>query len=138
MAGQGIRREQHLRRQSDFQALRKSGLSRAHPLVVLRAAPNALPYVRFGFVVSKRVSKLAVVRNRIRRRMREIVRRLPLGEGWDMLIIARKDAADAAFARPTGRSGEAGKPPGDRGDNAAPQRRRRGGERTGCVGLRSE
>ena len=98
MAGQGIRREQHLRRQSDFQALRKSGLSRAHPLVVLRAAPNALPYVRFGFVVSKRVSKLAVVRNRIRRRMREIVRRLPLGEGWDMLIIARKDAADAAFA----------------------------------------
>ena len=98
MAGQGIRREQHLRRQSDFQALRKSGLSRAHPLVVLRAGPNALPYVRFGFVVSKRVSKLAVVRNRIRRRMREIVRRLPLGEGWDMLIIARKDAADAAFA----------------------------------------
>ena len=97
MAGQGIRREQHLRRQSDFQALRKSSLSRAHPLVVLRAAPNALPYVRFGFVVSKRVSKLAVVRNRIRRRMREIVRRLPLGEGWDMLIIARKDAADAAF-----------------------------------------
>ncbi len=98
MAGQGIRREQHLRRQSEFQALRKSGLSRAHPLVVLRAAPNALPYVRFGFVVSKRVSKLAVVRNRIRRRMREIVRRLPLGEGWDMLIIARKGAADAAFA----------------------------------------
>ena len=97
MAGQGIRREQHLRRQSEFQALRKSGLSRAHPLVVLRAAPNALPYVRFGFVVSKRVSKLAVVRNRIRRRMREIVRRLPLGEGWDMLIIARTGAADAAF-----------------------------------------
>ena len=97
MAGQGIRREQRLRRQSEFQALRKSGLSRAHPLVVLRAAPNALPYVRFGFVVSKRVSKLAVVRNRIRRRMREIVRRLPLGEGWDMLIIARTGAADAAF-----------------------------------------
>ncbi len=98
MAGQGIRREQHLRRQNEFQALRKRGLSRAHPLVVLRAAPNALPYVRFGFVVSKRVSKLAVVRNRIRRRMREIVRRLPLGEGWDMLIIARKGAEDAAFA----------------------------------------
>lgn len=98
MAGQGIRREQRLRRQSDFQALREHGLSRAHPLAVLRATPNALPYVRFGFVVGKRVSRLAVARNRTRRRLREIARRLPLREGWDLLFIARRPALEASFS----------------------------------------
>ena len=98
MAGQGIRREQRLRRQSDFQALRERGLSRAHPLAVLRAAPNALPYVRLGFVVGRRVSRLAVARNRTRRRLREIARSLPLREGWDLLFIARRSALEASFS----------------------------------------
>jgi len=64
---------------------------------VLRAVPNALDYTRFGFVVSKRVSMNAVDRNRVRRRLREIVRRAPVREGWDQLLIARKPILDADF-----------------------------------------
>lgn len=97
MSAQSIRREQRIRSNNDFQTLRKRGISRAHPLLVLRAAPNELPYPRFGFVVSKRVSKLAVVRNRVRRRMKEIARRLPWSDGWDLLLIARPDAGTASF-----------------------------------------
>ena len=65
---------------------------------MLRATPNALPYVRFGFVVSKRTAPLAVTRNRTRRRFREIVRALSFLGGWDVLLIARKGGVDASFA----------------------------------------
>ncbi len=95
MPAQTLGREQRLRRQSDFQALRERGISRAHPLLVLRAAPNGLPYARFGFVVGRRVDRGAVVRNRTRRRMREIARRTPVRAGWDLLFPARRAAAQA-------------------------------------------
>ena len=94
---QTFTRDQRLRRKSDFQALREHGVSRAHPLLVLRAVPNALPYARFGFVVGRRVATRAVDRNRVRRRLREIVRRLPVRGGWDQLLIARKSIVDADF-----------------------------------------
>ena len=98
MPAQTLGREQRLRRQSDFQALRERGISRAHPLLVLRAAPNGLPYARFGFIVSRRVALRAVVRNRTRRRMREIARRTPVHTGWDLLFIARRAVVQARFA----------------------------------------
>ncbi len=95
---QTLNQEQRLRRKSDFQALRENGISRAHPLLVLRATPNALPYTRFGFVVGRRVSLKAVERNRIRRRLREIVRRAPLRAGWDQLLIARRSSVGVDFS----------------------------------------
>ena len=49
------------------------------PLLVLRTLPNELPHNRYGFVVSKRVGG-AVVRNRVRRRLQEIV--MAVGQGW--------------------------------------------------------
>ena len=95
--GAAIRREQRLRYQRDFQAISRHNLSRAHPLLVLRMAPNSLPYSRFGFVVGRRVSRKAVVRNRVRRRIREAVRRTPVRGGWDLLFVARPSAADATY-----------------------------------------
>jgi ribonuclease P protein component len=64
---------------------------------VLRAVPNSLGLTRFGFVVSKRVSMNAVDRNRVRRRLREIVRQAPILKGWDQLLIARKSIVEADF-----------------------------------------
>ncbi|MDE2765481.1 MAG: ribonuclease P protein component, partial [Chloroflexota bacterium] len=87
-----------LRRRADFAALRERGASYAHPYLVLRAAPNALPHSRFAFAVSKRVAKHAVARNLLRRRMREVARRSDLRGGWDALFIARPACAGADFA----------------------------------------
>lgn len=58
-------------------------------------------HCRFGFSVSKRVGN-AVVRNRVKRRLKEAARveLLPRIElGWDFVVIARKDAADADYHR---------------------------------------
>ena len=97
MTGQGLSRAQRIRHQRDFQALREHGASRAHPFLVMRAMPNALPHTRFGFIVSKRAAPLSVTRNRVRRRLREIVRALHFQNGWDVLLIARQSTAETQF-----------------------------------------
>jgi ribonuclease P protein component len=39
----------------------------------------------------------AVVRNKIKRRLREILRQMDLPPGWDIIIIARNPAANADY-----------------------------------------
>jgi len=65
--------------------------------MVVRALANGLDLSRYGFSVSKRVGK-AVVRNRVKRRLREIFRIIPLKPGWDVIVIARPASADADYS----------------------------------------
>lgn len=96
MTGQGLGRKQRLRRMKDFEALRRAD-SRAHPLLVMRARANGLSHSRFGFIVSKRVSPLAVTRNKVRRRLKEAVRTVEFQKGLDVLVIARKDSPSVTY-----------------------------------------
>jgi ribonuclease P protein component len=54
---------------------------------------------RFGFVISSKVSKKAVVRNKIRRRLRTSVgRRLgDIKPGYDIAVLVFKDVLDMGF-----------------------------------------
>jgi ribonuclease P protein component len=81
-----------------FQQVYREGRSWVHPLLVLRALGNDLPHSRFGFVVGKRVGK-AVLRNRVKRLMREAMR-LRIGQvppGLDIVLTARAPVARATF-----------------------------------------
>jgi ribonuclease P protein component len=71
--------------------------SSSHFTVFFRA--NPLPVSRFGFSIKKALGG-AVVRNRIRRRMREIVRghRLEIPVGWDIVIHPKSSVGRAEFA----------------------------------------
>ena len=88
-----------LRRSADFEALQHSGTRKAHPLLVLRSAPNGLSRTRVGYSTGRRLGG-AVVRNRVRRRLREIVRHLAprLAPGWDVVIQARAASTQASYA----------------------------------------
>ena len=95
-----MKREQRLRSAADFRRAREAAPRPwAHPLLVLYVAPNELARTRVGVTVSHRVGK-AVVRNRVRRRIREAARaRLPqLPPGHDLLFIARPTSAGAGWA----------------------------------------
>ncbi len=95
-----MERRHRLSHTADFERVRKEGRSWAQPLFVLSASRNGLDHSRFGFIVSRRVGS-AVVRNRVKRQLREVVRR-HLGEipqGWDVVLIARAPIAGAEFSQ---------------------------------------
>lgn len=96
-----MRKQHRLRKSKDFAAARRQGRSWANRTLVLLARRNESADSRFGFSVSKRVGN-AVVRNRVKRRLKEAARveLLPrMKSGWDFVVIARKDAADADYHR---------------------------------------
>ncbi len=59
--------------------------------------PNSEAGVRVGFVVSKRISKRAVVRNHIKRLLGEAIRPSldELSGGWDVVISVKHQVLDA-------------------------------------------
>ncbi len=81
-----------------FQEVRKQGRRWVHPLVVLGGLPNEIGLSRCGFIVSHRLGN-AVVRNRIRRRLREAVRLRShrIRPGWDLVWVARPLIGRADF-----------------------------------------
>ena len=94
-----MQKQHRLRKSKDFAAVRHEGKSWADRMLVLVARRTDSERCRFGFSVSKRVGN-AVVRNRVKRRLKEVARveLLPRIEcGWDFVVIARKDAADANY-----------------------------------------
>jgi ribonuclease P protein component len=97
--GKTFPREARLVRRGDFDAVYRAGKRRSssHFTVFFRA--NELPQSRFGFSIKKALGG-AVVRNRIRRRLREMVRchRLEIPAGWDIVIHPKSAVAKAPFA----------------------------------------
>ena len=88
-----------LRRRADFQALVHSGAVTATRLLVLRARRTDEPITRIGLATPATLGG-AVERNRVRRRLRELVRTRygEMGAGWDLLVIAKPEARRAAYA----------------------------------------
>jgi len=91
-----MRKELRLRRRKDFDSVFRQGRAWHNELLVLRSIPNALEHNRYGFITSKRLGK-AVVRNRVRRRLRESVRVQPVNPGWDVVVSTKSRAAQANF-----------------------------------------
>ncbi len=89
-------RRYRLTSSSDFQRVRRSGKSYAHPLVILRVSPNGLGQARQG-VSTARGLKTAVARNRAKRRLRHGLRSAQdrIGPGWDLVWVAKPGLLEA-------------------------------------------
>jgi len=88
-----------LRRRADFEAVTRSGSHSATRLLVLRARRTDMPITRIGLATPATLGG-AVERNRVRRRVRELVRARygEMGAGWDLLVITKPDTRRATFA----------------------------------------
>ncbi len=85
-----MQRSLRLRRTDDFERVRRSGKSYAHPLVVLVVQANEAGGVRVGVVAGRAVGT-AVKRNRAKRLLRAAMQSLlsSVNLGWDLILIAR-------------------------------------------------
>ncbi len=74
----------------DFAAIQGAGTYVSNPLLSARFLRTDLEVTRFGLSTGRRLGG-AVVRNRVRRRIREVLRVMApsFQPGWDVLIIAR-------------------------------------------------
>jgi ribonuclease P protein component len=134
---------ERLKRRSDFLAAAAAGTRTTGGAFVLQARlrPDQ-GAVRVGFTVSRQVGN-AVERNRVRRRLRELVRlaaREPacqLRPGYDYVLIGRRTALELPFgrmmqeldaalgrihsAKPKGTGGPTARPPHEAGSPALPR-----------------
>jgi len=85
-------------RRGSFDAVYRAGKRLSSPHFTVFARSNDLALSRFGFSIKKALGS-AVVRNRIRRRLREMVRchRQEIPAGWDIVIHPKGSVAKAPF-----------------------------------------
>ncbi len=91
--------ENRLKKKKDFERIFEEGVTMKNSCFFLRLVKNELNITRVGFIVSKKVSRKAVERNRIKRLFREIVR-LKMSEikpGLDMVFIVLSNSKEKSF-----------------------------------------
>ena len=89
-----------LKLQRDFDRVFKKGRSVIMGGITLKYANNDLKHCRLAEIISKKVSKSAVQRNLLRRRLKEIIRTEYLNKigNWDMVFIVRPELLKKDFA----------------------------------------
>ena len=94
-----MKRADTLKKNHEFRRLYQKGASAVGGGMVLYCRKNRLGRNRLGITVSVKLGK-AVVRNRARRRLREIYRlnQDKLQSGWDIVLVARGRSVDGPYA----------------------------------------
>lgn len=95
-----LAREQRLRKSSDIARVYKLGRFGNSGELQVKALASKQPSSRAAVVVSKKVSKKAVVRNRIRRRLLENLAShwQTLGSTYDIVVSVRSDVSEMPAA----------------------------------------
>jgi ribonuclease P protein component len=88
-----------LKKRKDFDSVFKKGKGFREKSLFLKIAKNNLAASRFGFVVGKTLSSKASQRNKIKRRLREIIsnKLSKVKPGVDAVIVAQKGMRNEGF-----------------------------------------
>jgi len=93
-----MKRETTIKENYEFRRMYAKGKSGVSSYVVVYCRPNRRGHNRLGVTVSAKLGH-AVVRNRVRRRLREIFRlnQPRMRQGYDVLVVARMRATSATY-----------------------------------------
>lgn len=94
-------KENRLHQDKEIKDLVKSGRNFFLPELTIKYKTNQTGNTKIGFIVSGRVDKKAVVRNKLARHLRETCRALlpQLKDGYLVLIIAKKQLLELDFGK---------------------------------------
>lgn len=92
-------KEKRLRHERDFKRVYQKGSFFSLRYFNINYAPNRLGQTRLAFVVNKKVAKKAVLRNQVKRRLRETFRSLyeALPAGYDVIVNVKREALPAKY-----------------------------------------
>ena len=96
---EALSRDERLRQRQEFLTCYRRGRRRHGSLLILYAFPNALAHPRLGITASRKVGG-AVVRNRLKRRIREVYRRWNGRTGlpaMDLVVHVKPAARESDF-----------------------------------------
>jgi ribonuclease P protein component len=102
----GLPKPHRLKNRSDYRAVYAQGIRRYSPHLTLLAlaygdakGADSAPAISFGISISKKVSKKAVVRNRLKRQIKGVITTyLPeLKPGWRIVIVVRPKAIECKY-----------------------------------------
>jgi len=94
-----LKKTNRLTKDKEFENVFKKNISGYNKITGLKVAPNNLDISRIGILVSAKISKKAVVRNKIKRRIREILRlRLNnIKEGFDIIVLTLPEIKEKSY-----------------------------------------
>ena len=100
MRPQAFPKEYRLLRRSEFRQVYEAGQRRSAPIGVIFYRPNGLSITRLGITAPTKLGG-AVLRNRVKRRVREAFRlhRLTIPAGWDIVVNPRGAMATVEFSK---------------------------------------
>lgn len=95
-----LAKNNRLHKETEIKSLIQQGQTFFLPQFVIKYRKNTEKESRFTFVVSTKVDKKAIVRNRIKRQLRAAVQELlpQIIPGFDVIIIVKKSALDLEFS----------------------------------------
>jgi ribonuclease P protein component len=92
----GFERHERIRRRTEFQQVYKQGARIHGRYSTVFVRPNALAVGRLGIAATKKLGG-AVERNRAKRLIREVFRRNKVAEGFDVVVIPKRELLDASL-----------------------------------------
>lgn len=101
----GLPKAHRLRDRKDYRAVYAQGIRRYSPHLTLitfcntNEVADCMPKTKVGISVSKKVSKKAVVRNRLKRQIKGVIRtKLPeIKSGWKIVIVVQPKAIECKY-----------------------------------------
>ncbi len=92
-------RKNRLRKKNDFKLVFKNGKTINDELFFLKVKKNNLGINRVGFVVGTKISKKATLRNKIKRRLTEVIKQNldKIESGLDIIVVAKPKVIDKNY-----------------------------------------
>ncbi|MFA6296861.1 MAG: ribonuclease P protein component [Patescibacteria group bacterium] len=96
-----LQKENRLTKKDDFGRIHKRGRFCGDEFLAIRFLPNGLDVTRVGFLVGLKISKKAVIRNKIKRILREVfrlkIKNCKLKKGFDIIVLVRPEIIGKSY-----------------------------------------